>query len=114
MDDRSDAAYIAQKIAGLRVFNDAQGAMNLSLADVEGSVLAVSQFTLHGDARRGRRPAFVESAPADAAEPLFAEAVRLMRRAGLAVATGIFGAQMRVSLVNDGPVTILLDSKKLF
>jgi D-tyrosyl-tRNA(Tyr) deacylase len=113
-DAEDDAAAIAGKIAGLRIFNDAAGDMNLSLADVGGAVLAVSQFTLHGDARKGRRPSFIGAAPGEVAEPLFERVVTLLRRDGLQVATGVFGAQMRVSLVNDGPVTILLDSRKLF
>ncbi|MBC5825197.1 MAG: D-tyrosyl-tRNA(Tyr) deacylase [Candidatus Eremiobacteraeota bacterium] len=113
-DAARDAASIAGKIAGLRVFADESGAMNLSLGDVGGAVLAVSQFTLLGDARRGRRPSFVDAAPGDLARPLFDETVALLRRAGLPVATGVFGAQMKVSLVNDGPVTILLDSKRAF
>ncbi len=113
-DTDEDAAAIAAKIAGLRIFNDDAGAMNLSLADVGGAVLAVSQFTLHGDARKGRRPSFVDAAPGESAQPLFERVVALLRREGLSVETGTFGAQMRVSLVNEGPVTILLDSKKLF
>lgn len=113
-DTEDDATTIAGKIAGLRVFNDAAGDMNLALADVDGAVLAVSQFTLHGDARKGRRPSFIDAAPGEAARPLFDRVVTLLRREGVEVATGVFGAQMRVSLVNDGPVTILLDSRKLF
>jgi D-tyrosyl-tRNA(Tyr) deacylase len=113
-DTEEDAASIASKIAGLRIFNDDAGAMNLSLGDAGGSVLAVSQFTLHGDARKGRRPSFVDAAPGESAEPLFERVVALMRREGLKVETGTFGAKMRVSLVNEGPVTILLDSKRLF
>jgi D-tyrosyl-tRNA(Tyr) deacylase len=113
-DNEDDATALAGKIAGLRIFNDEAGDMNLSLADVDGAVLAVSQFTLHGDARKGRRPSFIDAAPGDAAKPLFERVVMLLRREGLEVATGVFGAQMRVSLVNDGPVTILLDSRKLF
>ena len=113
-DGEEDAAHIAGKIAGLRIFNDAAGDMNLSLADVGGSVLAVSQFTLYGDARKGRRPSFIDAAAGDIAQPLFERVVTHVRRAGIEVATGVFGAQMRVSLVNEGPVTILLDSRKLF
>lgn len=113
-DSDADAEVMASKIAGLRIFNDDAGAMNHSLADVGGAVLAVSQFTLYGDARKGRRPSFVDAAAGKAAEPLFNRVVELMRREGLRVETGIFGASMRVSLVNEGPVTILLDSRKTF
>jgi D-aminoacyl-tRNA deacylase len=113
-DVEDDAKVIASKIAGLRIFNDDSGAMNLALADVGGSVLAVSQFTLYGDARKGRRPSFVEAAAGLQAEPLFDRVVEVLRREGVTVATGVFGAQMQVSLVNDGPVTILLDSRKTF
>ncbi len=113
-DSEADAQMIAAKIAGLRIFNDDQGAMNLSLPEVGGSVLAVSQFTLYGDARKGRRPSFIEAAAGPEAQPLFDRVVDLMRREGLTVETGIFGATMRVSLVNEGPVTILLDSRKTF
>ena len=113
-DVDDDAKAIAQKIGGLRIFNDARGDMNRSLADVAGSVLAVSQFTLYGDARKGRRPSFVDAAPGDVAQPLFERVVELLRREGRNVQTGIFGAAMHVTLVNEGPVTILLDSKKTF
>ena len=113
-DTESDAEAMASKIAGLRIFNDEAGAMNLSLSDVGGAVLAVSQFTLYGDARKGRRPSFIDAAAGPEAQPLFDRVVELMRREGLTVETGIFGASMRVSLVNEGPVTILLDSRKLF
>jgi len=113
-DTDEDAASIASKIAALRIFNDDAGDMNLGLREVDGSVLAVSQFTLYGDARKGRRPSFIEAAPGNAAEPLFERVVALIRREGLRVQTGRFGAQMRVSLVNEGPVTILLDSRKRF
>jgi len=99
---------------GLRIFNDDAGAMNLGLADVGGAVLAVSQFTLYGDARRGRRPSFIDAAEGKVAKSLFDRVVERMRREGLKVETGIFGATMRVRLVNEGPVTILLDSRKLF
>jgi D-tyrosyl-tRNA(Tyr) deacylase len=114
-DDReSDAEVIAAKIAALRIFNDASGAMNLSVAEVGGGILAVSQFTLYGDARKGRRPSFIDAAAGPEALPLFERVVELMRREGLPVETGIFGATMQVSLVNEGPVTILLDSRKAF
>jgi len=113
-DGEADAQYVAQKVAGLRIFNDPAGAMNLSLADVGGALLAVSQFTLHGDARKGRRPSFADAAPGESAEALFERVVELLRREGIAVATGVFGANMNVALVNDGPVTILLDSRKTF
>lgn len=113
-DTDADAAIIASKIAALRIFNDASGAMNLDISEVAGAVLAVSQFTLYGDARKGRRPSFIDAAAGSEAQPLFDRAVDLMRREGLTVETGIFGASMRVSLVNEGPVTILLDSRKTF
>ncbi len=113
-DTEDDASVIASKIAGLRIFNDDAGAMNHSLSEIGGAVLAVSQFTLYGDARKGRRPSFVDAAAGPEAEPLFNRVVELLRREGLRVETGIFGASMRVSLVNEGPVTILLDSRKTF
>jgi D-aminoacyl-tRNA deacylase len=113
-DTEADAQALASKIAGLRVFNDDAGNMNLGLADVGGAVLAVSQFTLYGDARKGRRPSFIDAAAGDAAKVLFERVVELVRREGLTVETGIFGASMRVRLVNEGPVTILLDSRKQF
>jgi len=113
-DSDEDARVVAAKIAGLRVFNDDAGAMNRSLSDVGGSVLAVSQFTLYGDVRKGRRPSFVDAAPGDTARPLFDRVVELLRREGLAVETGVFGASMHVELTNDGPVTILIDSRKTF
>ena len=113
-DTEDDARALAAKIAGLRVFDDGAGTMNLALADVGGSVLAVSQFTLYGDARKGRRPSFIDAAPAEIAQPLFERVVALLRREGLTVETGVFGASMRVELVNEGPVTILLDSRKTF
>jgi D-tyrosyl-tRNA(Tyr) deacylase len=113
-DADGDALAMATKIAGLRIFNDETGDMNCSLKDMSGGVLAVSQFTLYGDARKGRRPSFIDAAPGETAAPLFDRVVTLLRREGLTVQTGVFGAQMRVSLVNEGPVTILLDSRKLF
>ncbi len=113
-DTVSDAEYIADKIAGLRVFEDEAGKMNLALGDVGGAVLVVSQFTLFGDVRKGRRPAFTEALEPVAAEQLVGVVVDQLRAAGLTVATGKFRATMRVSLVNEGPVTILLDSRKAF
>jgi D-tyrosyl-tRNA(Tyr) deacylase len=113
-DGPDDAREMAGKIAGLRVFDDEAGDMNLDLAAVGGEVLAVSQFTLQGDARRGRRPSFIAAARPEAAEPLYEEVVAELRRRGITVATGIFGATMAVGLVNDGPVTILLDTKRMF
>lgn len=113
-DVDDDARITASKIAGLRVFNDDDGAMNRSLLDVGGGVLAVSQFTLYGDVRKGRRPSFVDAAPGESAQPLFDRVVELLRRDGIAVETGVFGATMQVELTNDGPVTILIDSRKTF
>jgi len=113
-DGDDDARVTASKISGLRVFNDDGGAMNRSLADAGGSVLAISQFTLYGDARKGRRPSFLDAASPDAAKPLFERVVELLRRDGIDVETGVFGASMQVELTNDGPVTILIDSRKTF
>ncbi len=113
-DTEADAAYCADKIAGLRVFEDAQEKMNLSVADVGGSVLLVSQFTLLADARHGRRPSFIRAARPEAAEPLFELLVSKVADHGILTATGRFRTHMEVELVNDGPVTILLDSKKVF
>jgi D-tyrosyl-tRNA(Tyr) deacylase len=113
-DDERDADALAQKIAGLRVFDDAAGAMNLGLADVRGAVLVVSQFTLLGDVRRGRRPSFVAAAPGESAQRLCERVAAGLRAVGLRVAEGRFGADMAVALVNDGPVTILVDSKRVF
>lgn len=113
-DTESDAAWLADKIANLRVFPDDGANMNRSILDVAGSVMVVSQFTLHGDARRGRRPSFIDAARPEAAEPLIAAVAKTLRDTGLTVAEGDFGAMMDVELVNDGPVTILLDSEKTF
>jgi D-aminoacyl-tRNA deacylase len=109
-----DAKSIASKIAGLRIFNDANGDMNLGLLDIHGAVLLVSQFTLLGDARKGRRPSFIDAARGEIAQSLYEAVARLLREQDLPVQTGRFGADMAVALVNDGPVTILLDSKKTF
>ena len=113
-DGREDMLYMAQKISGLRVFEGAEDKMNLSLADVGGSCLLVSQFTLLADARKGRRPNFVRAARPEAAEPLFTELVETLRSEGLTVETGRFRTHMAIEMVNDGPVTILLDSRKMF
>ncbi len=113
-DGEPDAAYCASKISGLRVFEDAEDKMNLSLADVGGSCLLVSQFTLLADARKGRRPNFVRAARPEAAEPLFTELVETLRSEGLTVETGRFRTHMAIEMVNDGPVTILLDSRRMF
>ena len=109
-DDTADAVtWMAEKIAGLRLFTDADGKMNLPLADVGGAVLVVSQFTLYGDARKGRRPSFVDAAPPEVAVPLYEAFLAALRATGLRVASGVFGAMMDVALVNEGPVTLLLE-----
>lgn len=113
-DSESDASYLAEKIAGLRIFEDQDGKMNRSVIDVGGSVLAVSQFTLYGDVRRGKRPSFDEAAPPDPARRLYELFVDRIRAAGLRCETGRFQEMMQVELVNEGPVTILLDSRKTF
>jgi D-tyrosyl-tRNA(Tyr) deacylase len=112
-DTRAQAVYLARKIAGLRVFEDAAGKMNLALADVGGSVLVVSQFTLYGDARKGRRPGFTDAALPDVAEPLVAAFADALREQGLVVGEGQFQAHMQIRLVNDGPVTLILDTAEL-
>jgi len=111
-DNPESATYLAEKIANLRIFSDEAGKMNLSLVDISGAALVVSQFTLYGDTRGGRRPSFIQAAPPEEASRLYDEFVRSMRALGVAVETGVFQAQMQVELVNDGPVTILLDSEK--
>jgi D-tyrosyl-tRNA(Tyr) deacylase len=113
-DTEKDVTYMAGKIAGLRVFSDNEGKMNLSLQDVSGEVLVVSQFTLYGDVKKGKRPGFDGAAPPDKGEELYLRVVEELRQLGLAVQTGVFGANMQVELVNDGPVTILISSKKEF
>ena len=113
-DTESDADYLADKIAGLRIFEDEAGKMNLSVVDSGGAVLAVSQFTLYGDVRRGRRPSFDAAARPERARELYEYFVGRIRAAGLRCETGRFQEMMAVELVNDGPVTILLDSEKLF
>jgi D-tyrosyl-tRNA(Tyr) deacylase len=113
-DEEKDALWIAEKVAGLRVFEDSEEKMNLSLADVQGAVLLVSQFTLFGDCRKGRRPSFVEAARPEKARALYEKLADNLRQLGLSVETGTFQAHMQVRLLNDGPVTLLLDSRKLF
>jgi D-tyrosyl-tRNA(Tyr) deacylase len=113
-DKEEDAYYLAEKIAGLRIFEDDQGKMNLSLLDVTGEILVVSQFTLAGDLRKGRRPSFDKSAPPETAERLYEIFINKIKNLGLNVQTGRFRALMEVHLVNQGPVTFILDSKKLF
>jgi D-tyrosyl-tRNA(Tyr) deacylase len=110
----ADATYLAEKIAGLRIFEDDEGKMNRSVHEVGGSVLAVSQFTLYGDVRRGKRPSFDGAAPPEQARQLYEFFVEQIRAAGLRCETGRFQAKMKVELVNEGPVTILLDSRKGF
>lgn len=113
-DEDDDARYVAAKTAHLRVFRDEEGLMNRSLLDVRGEILLVSQFTLHGDVRRGRRPSFVTAAPEVLARPLYELVGRELTQLGIAVAYGEFGADMDVALTNEGPVTILIDSKRAF
>jgi D-aminoacyl-tRNA deacylase len=113
-DTDADAAWIADKVLNLRAFEDDQGKMNRSVADVGGGILVVSQFTLLGDCRGGRRPSFTAAAEPAEAERLYLRCAELMAQSGLEVATGVFRAMMKVELVNDGPVTLLLDSRKAF
>jgi len=113
-DTADDARQLADKIMGLRIFDDAEGKMNLALADVGGAMLVVSQFTLLGDCRKGRRPSFVAAAPPELAENLYQAFVDAVASQSIEVATGRFRQHMQVSLTNDGPVTMLLDSRKLF
>ena len=113
-DTEADATYLAEKIAGLRVFEDDHGKMNRSVQDAGGSVLAVSQFTLYGDVRRGKRPSFDAAAPPEKARQLYEFFVEQIRAAGLRCETGRFQEMMKVELVNEGPITILLDSAKAF
>jgi len=113
-DTPETAASMAEKIVKLRIFDDPQGKMNLSLLDVGGAVLAVSQFTLYGDARGQRRPSFIQAAPPDQGKLLYEEFVQALQALSVPVATGVFQAHMSLELTNDGPVTILLDSEKFF
>ena len=113
-DTDKDLSYIADKVPNLRIFEDEAGKMNRSLLDIGGQILAISQFTLLGDARGGRRPSLTAAARPDTAVPLYEALVEKWRNLGIHVETGEFGADMQVSLINDGPVTILLDSRRLF
>ncbi len=113
-DTAESVAYLAEKVAHLRIFDDDQGKMNRSLAETGGAALAVSQFTLYGDARGQRRPSFIQAAPPEEANRLYEEFVRALRALGVRVETGVFQTRMAVELTNDGPVTILLDSEKQF
>lgn len=113
-DTPEDARYLIEKIVALRIFDDAEGRMNLPVTEVDGALLIVSQFTLYGDARRGRRPSWSDAASPEVAEPLYEFFLSEARRSITRVATGSFRRMMQVELVNDGPVTILLDSRKLF
>ncbi len=113
-DTEADAKLLAEKISGLRFFDDPDGKMNLALADVGGAMIVVSQFTLLGDCRKGRRPGFTDAAPPQLAESLYENFVDEVRKLGITVGTGRFRTHMEVSLVNDGPVTLLLDSRKAF
>jgi D-tyrosyl-tRNA(Tyr) deacylase len=113
-DGEAEAEQLAEKVHGLRMFNDQQGRMNLSLGEVGGAALAVSQFTLHGDCRKGRRPSFDRAAPAEQAKALYETFIEALRRRGTQVETGVFQAMMDVELVNDGPVTLLVDTDRRF
>jgi D-aminoacyl-tRNA deacylase len=113
-DGEEEARFLAGKLAGLRIFEDQAGKMNRSVAEAGGGLLVVSQFTLLGDARNGNRPGFTAAAPPEVADPLYQRVCALLREKGLPVEQGVFRAQMEVELVNDGPVTILLDSARLF
>lgn len=109
-DTEKDLLWLVDKISGLRIFRDEQDKMNLSVADVEGELLVVSQFTLYGDCRKGRRPGFDQAAPPDEAEALYERCIQLFRQRGFKTEGGLFGAFMQVALVNDGPVTFVIDS----
>ena len=113
-DTQKDVEYIVDKITGLRIFEDENQKMNLSLSDISGEILLVSQFTLYGDARKGKRPSFTDAARPEIAVPLYETMIKEIKSSGIGCKTGEFGADMTVTIVNDGPVTIMLDSKKQF
>ena len=113
-DQQADASYIMDKIIGLRIFPDEEGKMNRSVLDIKGEILLISQFTLYGDARKGKRPGFIDAEIPALAEQLFNWAVEYIRDLDIIVHTGVFGADMQVNIVNDGPCTILLDSERIF
>jgi len=113
-DTLDDVVFMAEKIVNLRIFADLEDKMNLSVQDVSGAILLISQFTLHGDCRKGRRPGFDQSAPPELARRLYEQTIDLIRQHGIKVETGTFAAHMHVTSTNDGPVTFLLDSKRLF
>ncbi len=113
-DTLSDLQWLAEKVVNLRIFEDEQGKMNRSLADIDGEMLIISQFTLYGDCRKGRRPGFSSAAPPEIAEPLYRRFIEEVKSRQIRVASGVFQADMQVELVNDGPVTLLLDTEKQF
>ena len=113
-DDLDDAQFIAEKLVHMRIFEDENGKMNLSLLDVGGQILLISNFTLHGDCRKGRRPGFDRAAEPQSANDLYEKTIELVRKSGVDVACGRFGGHMHVTCTNDGPVTFILDSKRLF
>jgi D-tyrosyl-tRNA(Tyr) deacylase len=113
-DSETEVATLVKKIIGLRIFNDEDGKFNLSLIDTGGSALIISQFTLLGDCRKGRRPSFIRAARPETAVPLYESVIAGLRQTGIQVASGVFGAHMDVHLINDGPVTLLVDTKKVF
>ncbi len=110
-DTPSDAEFLAQKCLNLRIFEDQQGKLNLSVLEIKGEILAVSQFTLYGETRKGRRPSFTEAAPPQVAQPLYQDFVEALRKSGLQVKTGAFGKHMLVDIHNDGPVTLIIESQ---
>lgn len=113
-DEEKDLKYLVDKVLGLRIFSDENGKMNLSLEDIEGEILIISQFTLYGDVRKGKRPSFTRSCPPEEGEKYYNKFIEEVRNRGIKAETGEFGADMEIELINDGPVTILIDSEKIF